>query len=207
MAYPQGPGGMGMPPAGSMAMPPRKPTAAFVLSLIGGIFILLWGLFIVSIGVAAQSAFIVYSGDVITLGAVEAILGLLIMVFGVLLYMTPEHHVVYGVLVLLLAVVSLIGLGGLVIGFILALIGGILGITHKPEPDVVVVSPYPAYYPQGSPYAPPSPGYTQPMFPSGYPSGAAPSPPAERYCPACGAPNSRSAAFCARCGRPLPPVS
>lgn len=196
-----------MPPPGMGSVPVRKPTAAFVLSLVGGIFILLWGLVIVAAGFAAQSAYILYSGDVIGLGAVETILGLLVIVFGVLLFMTPEHHVVYGVLILLFAVVSLIGLGGLIIGFLLALIGGILGITFKPEPDVVVVNPYPTYYPPGPAGAPQPPGYGQPTYPVTYPAGAPAAPTAERYCPACGAPNSRSATFCAKCGRPLPPVS
>jgi len=112
------------------AGPPVKPTGAFVLSLIGGIFILLWGLVLVGVGTHLPVV-----GNAITgLGALEAILGLLVMIFGILLYVMPDHHVAFGVLVLVCSIASLIGLGGLLLGFILGLIGGILGITHKPHP-------------------------------------------------------------------------
>lgn len=122
------------------ATPLEKPTAAFILSLIGGIFILLWGLLITAIGVS----FGPFGGSLAALGGVEAILGLLIIIFGVLLFVMPQHHVVFGILVLLFSIFSLIGLGGLIIGFILGLIGGALGIAHKPTPatpTVVYVQP------------------------------------------------------------------
>ncbi|MFY9716951.1 MAG: DUF6114 domain-containing protein [Thermoplasmata archaeon] len=125
--------------------PLEKPTAAFVLSLIGGIFILLWGLVLAALGVAAENETLgLYGGGAIWLGVIEAILGLLVIIFGVLLYVLPEHHVVLGVFVLLCSIFSLIGLGGLLIGFILGLIGGVLGIVHKPTPPpptVVYVHP------------------------------------------------------------------
>lgn len=147
MGYQPGPmPGAGQPyavPYNPPAAPLEKPTAAMVLSLIGGIFILLWGALIAYIGATAIS-FGFAGGGVEAIGGLEAVLGLLIIVFGILLYVSPEHHVAYGVLVLVLAIVSLIGLGGLIIGFILALIGGILGIVHKttgPAPQVVYVQP------------------------------------------------------------------
>jgi hypothetical protein len=125
--------------------PLEKPTAAFVLSLIGGIFILLWGLLIAAIGVAAENASLgFYGSGAVWIGVTETLLGLLVIIFGVLLYILPEHHVALGVLVLLCSIFSLIGLGGLLIGFILGLIGGILGIVHKPTPtppSVVYVHP------------------------------------------------------------------
>ena len=207
MVYPQGPNYLGAPQA-PVPMPVRKPTAAFVLALIGGIFILLWGLVIVAIGLAAQSeSFGLFGGDITTLGAVESTLGILVVIFGVLLFVMPDHHVVFGVLVLVFSIVSLVGLGGLIIGFILGLIGGALGIAHKTTPDVVVVNPYPPYYQQAPPLVPASPVYAQ------SPPGAVPSPippltqPAERYCPACGAGNSRASTFCGKCGKSLPPPS
>ena len=146
MGYPPSPmGAPAQPYPGQFGQPLEKPTAAMVLSIIGGIFILLWGAFLTWVGVEAQSlSFGVYGGGLTLIGGIEDICGLLIVVFGVLLYVSPEHHVPYGVLVLVLSVVSLVGLGGLIIGFILALIGGILGIVHKPTPaapQVVFVQP------------------------------------------------------------------
>jgi ribosomal protein S27AE len=117
---------MATPPPG----PPQKPTGAFILSLIGGIFILLWGLLLADVG----SRFGVFGSALTALGALEALLGLLVMIFGILLYVMPTHHTAFGVLVLVFSIASLIGLGGLFLGFILGLIGGILGIVHKPYP-------------------------------------------------------------------------
>lgn len=210
MSYPTTPTYGGAPPVANPQLPLRKPTSAFVLSLIGGIFILLWGLVIVAVGVSIQSqTFGLFGGDVVAIGGIEATLGLLCIVFGVLLYVSPQNHVVFGVLVLVFALVSLIGLGGLIIGFILALIGGILGIAHKPEPDVVVVSPYPVYYQPPPSAVPVQPGYGAAPPPQPYPYAAPSVPPApqpaERYCPSCGAGNARSSAFCAKCGKALPP--
>ncbi len=146
MAVPPYGSQFGAPPmASSMVAPPApliKPTAAFILSLIGGILILLWGLVLFAIGVAISS--FVFGGGVLVIGGVEIVCGLIIMIAGILLYVNPEQHTMFGVLVVVLSIVSLIGLGGLLLGFILALIGGILGITHKPTPPaptVVYVQP------------------------------------------------------------------
>jgi hypothetical protein len=131
-----------------MTAPPApliKPTAAFILSLIGGIFILLWGLVLFAVGVAISNSTLgVFGGDVLIVGGVEIVCGLIVMIAGILLYVNPEQHSMFGVLVLVFSIVSLVGLGGLLLGFILALIGGILGITHKPNPPaptVVYVQP------------------------------------------------------------------
>ena len=70
---------------------------------------------------------------VVLYGALGVLNGLLVMVFGILLYMRPQKHVAWGVLVLILSLLSwATTVGGLFIGFILALIGGILGIIWKP---------------------------------------------------------------------------
>ncbi len=122
-------------PTGTVVAPLKRPTAAFVLSLIGGIIILLWGASIATVGLSVQLVTFGFLGTFITLiGTVEAVLGLLVVVFGVLMFVRPKNHATFGVLVLICSVVSLLGLGGLFIGFILGLVGGILGIVHKPGP-------------------------------------------------------------------------
>lgn len=136
-AFGSQPLGQSVPPP---APPLQKPTAAFVLSLIGGIFILLWGALIAVIG----ASFGPIGRGVAYLGGIESLLGILVIGFGVLLYVMPQNHVAFGILVLVFSIASLIGLGGLLIGFILGLIGGILGIVHKPTPEfptVVYVQP------------------------------------------------------------------
>ena len=128
----------------------EKPTAAFVLSLIGGIFILLGGAFIAAVagilsGLFAMAGFGDFGLGLTMVGVLGILIGLIIIVGGVMMYMKPQQHVVWGVLVLILALVSIpfSVAGGFVIGFILALIGGILGLVFKPS------------MPMAAPYAPP----------------------------------------------------
>ncbi|MGI0071218.1 MAG: DUF6114 domain-containing protein [Thermoplasmata archaeon] len=114
--------------------PTDRPTGAMILSIIGGVFILLGGLAEVAIGSFVSAfSFGVVGGSIVLFGALGVILGILIIVFGVMIHQSPQHHAIYGAIVLVLAIVSLTSfLGGFILGFILALIGGILGIVWKP---------------------------------------------------------------------------
>ena len=48
----------------------------------------------------------------------------------------PSAHVVWGILAILFALVSIgVALGGFVVGFLLTLIGGILALTWKPPAE------------------------------------------------------------------------
>ncbi len=127
----------------------EKPTAAFVLSLIGGIFILLVGALIAAVfatlgGLLGGFGLGDFGLGMALLGTVGLIVGLIIIIAAALLYMKPEQHVMWGVLILILSIVSIpFAFGGFIIGFILALVGGILGIVFKPQA------------PMAAPYAPP----------------------------------------------------
>lgn len=127
----------------------EKPTAAFVLSLIGGIFILLGGALIAALAATFGGLFnLVGLGDfglgVALLGSLGLVFGLIIIIGGVMMYMKPQQHVMWGAIVLILSIVSFpFSIGGFFIGFILALIGGILGLVFKPS------------QPMAAPYAPP----------------------------------------------------
>lgn len=126
-------------PGPTPAVPAEKPTAAMVLSIIGGVFILLGGLAEIAVGSVISSLTLgVGGGVVIGLGALGLVLGILILVFGILVHSHPEQHTLYGVLIVVFSIVSLVSfVGGFVIGFILALIGGILALTFKPTPVAV----------------------------------------------------------------------
>lgn len=127
----------------------EKPTAAFVLSLIGGIFILLGGALIAAIagtlgGVFSMLGFGDFGLGLALVGTLGLVFGLIIIIGGVMMYMKPQQHVMWGAIVLILAIVSIpFSLAGFVIGFILALVGGILGLVFKPQA------------PMAAPYAPP----------------------------------------------------
>lgn len=125
----------------------EKPTAAFVLSLIGGIFVLLGGALLAALG-AALSGVMAFAGfgdfglGVTLMGALGAVFGVIMIVGGVMMYMKPEQHVIWGAIVLILAIVSVpFSFIGLILGFILGLIGGILGLVFKPTPPMVMAPP------------------------------------------------------------------
>lgn len=172
----------------------NKPTAAYVLSLIGGIL----GL-IVAIGFTAWGAWLyVYYADMsyyyvpsalgvawtvlVGLGIWMLITAILVIVFAVQLNNHPMEHTKWGALIL---VFSIIGVGGL-----LALIGGILALVYKPIP--AGQQPY---------------GYAQPQYgaqpqPQYYGQQAAPQQ-VTRICPNCGRVVQENQKFCPYCGKQL----
>ena len=177
----------------------ERPTAAFVLSLLAGIFILLGGALLAAIG-AAIFAFVPTIGLVI--GVVGLAFGILVLVGAVMLYMRPDQHVTWGVIILVFSILSIFtALGGFLIGLILGIVGGALAIAWKPR--AVMFPGYGAGYPAGfATYGPPPP-----VAPPGYaaaPPGAQPSQPitpeAPAFCKNCGAPLSPGVQFCPSCG-------
>lgn len=127
----------------------EKPTAGFVLGLIGGIFILLNALLLIAAaaivsGLSGIPGMPAGASDIVTIyAAIGLIFALLVLVGSALMYMRPAQHVAWGVVVLLFSLFSIIIGGGFIIGLILGLVGGILGIVFKPS------------MPMAAPYAPP----------------------------------------------------
>ncbi len=120
----------------------EKPTAAMVLSIIGGLLIILAGAMYLAIAEFLEELLLL-SGETLDvdpvlwiqiLGAIGIVIGIVIMVGGVMMYSRPASSTVWGVIILVLSLVSIIATGGFFIGLILGLIGGILGIVFKPAP-------------------------------------------------------------------------
>lgn len=120
----------------------EKPTAAMVLSIIGGIFVILGGAFIAFVGSLFFSLPMSTTGTsatgiasaVVVVGVIGIIMGLIMIVGGVMINSNPQSHTMWGVIILILSILSWItAAGGIFIGFLLGLIGGILAITFKPS--------------------------------------------------------------------------
>lgn len=130
----------------------EKPTAAFVLSLVAGIFVLLGGGAMTMMG-----SFIGYYGyDMMggywgwrgimgsglgLMGLGFGLMGILGLIFGVILVISalmlntkPQEHSTWGSLIVLFSVLSIFtsAMSGFGVGLILGLVGGILAITWKP---------------------------------------------------------------------------
>ncbi len=131
-----------------------RPAVAFILVLIGGIFIFLVGLALAGIGIVENYAaagfaqatgaspvasfnpflglFAGVSALTVIAGAVGLVAGIATIVSAVKLHSADAVKVRrWSIAALILSVISLAGGGGLVVGFLLALIGGILGLIYK----------------------------------------------------------------------------
>jgi hypothetical protein len=166
----------------------NKPTAAYILSLLGGIIGLLASLALIGLGALAYAALGTYSGYYgdftlgelgwgwtlyIGFGAWMLITSILIIVFAGKLKANPLEHSKWGALILIF---SIIGVGGL-LGFI----GGILALVYKP----ILVGAQPQYGPPQQQYAPPQ---QQPVT---------------SVCPQCGRIVQANERFCPNCGKQL----
>ncbi|MCD6539036.1 hypothetical protein J7L18_10620 [Candidatus Bathyarchaeota archaeon] len=105
----------------------ERPTAAFILSLLGGLFILFVGLILSLLG----ATFIEY-GSLLS-GFLGIFYGIIIIICAVKIHNEPENQT-WSILVIIFSVLSLLGAGaGLYIGLTPGVIGGILGLTWKPQ--------------------------------------------------------------------------
>ncbi len=114
----------------------EKPTTAFVLSLIAGIFIVIGALVFMSIG--AIFSWVPVAGLAVFLyGLVGLLWGVLVLIGAFMMYSKPDQAKTGGVMVLIFSILSIFGAAaGLVIGFILGIIGGALGIAWSPKKRV-----------------------------------------------------------------------
>jgi hypothetical protein len=119
----------------------EKPTTAYVLSLVGGIFVLLGGLLWAVLGTLIAlftfgSGFILY---------IFVIFGALIIVGANKINNNPQARHTWAIITIVLGAISLFGvitaLGGL-----LAIIGGALALAWQPSPQ-----PAPVYAPPPPP--------------------------------------------------------
>jgi hypothetical protein len=124
----------------------EKPTTAFVLSLIGGIFILLGAIIIIA--AASYVGFLGYGlgGSVLALFGVFGLVCGFLTILGAVWINSGEKDKVRngGIIVLVFSILSWIGAGGgFFIGFILALVGAILALTWNPPTATSNTTPTP----------------------------------------------------------------
>lgn len=131
----------------------ERPTAAFIISLLAGIFVLLgggmksmMGSWFVSNGFGMMSGARgwMMGGNYPAVGygmmggfgfgILGLIFGTLVIICAVILNQRPHQHQTWGLLILLFSVLSMIsGVMGLGVGLILGVIGGVLAIVWTPN--------------------------------------------------------------------------
>jgi len=120
----------------------EKPTAPFALSLIGGILMVLSGAVLGAIGPFLSSiidpipigrSFIYIRSILYTLMGLKIILGIIVIIAAVLLYSNPVQKTLWGVIILVLSIISIVLAGPVsFIGSVLGIVGGALALTWKP---------------------------------------------------------------------------
>ena len=118
----------------------KKPEAAFALSLIAGLLILINGItlgavasFLPLIQMGRPSDLPIAATILNTLMIVGIILGIIVLVSAVMLYRNPTQKTMWGTIILVLSIVSIFIGGGFGLGLILGIIGGILALRWKPK--------------------------------------------------------------------------
>lgn len=122
----------------------ERPRTAFMLSLVGGIFILLGG-WIIYGGLLGPGVGIMGSCWVLSmLGMAGLVSGVIVIASAFLLSSKPSQHLTWGMLIIIFSVASIFGsamsafmvsaVSGLIGGggLILGLMGGVLAVTRKP---------------------------------------------------------------------------
>ncbi len=109
-----------------------RPITPFILSLLGGLFIIVGGIF----GLVFFN-FTYYYGSNLPYVAVAVTTGIVVLAGAFMLYVRPDQHVIWGVIIVVFSVVSifswLAGLfGGFFVGMILGIIGGCVAIAWTP---------------------------------------------------------------------------
>ena len=126
----------------------ERPTAAFVLSLVGGIFILVGGGAVSMFGpfgfggmMGGFRGMMGYRYGIMgglgfgVFGILGLIFGAIVIISAFMLNSKPHDHSTWGTVIVIFSVLSIFGsaMGGFGVGLILGIIGGILGITWKPS--------------------------------------------------------------------------
>lgn len=126
----------------------ERPTAAFLLSLVGGIFILVGGGAMSMFGrfgfggmMGGFRGMMGYRYGMMgglgfgLFGILGLIFGAIVIISAFMLNSKPHEHSTWGTVIVIFSVLSIFGsaMGGFGVGLILGIIGGILGITWKPS--------------------------------------------------------------------------
>ena len=118
----------------------EKPLAAFLLSLIGGLLILanssafLFGMAMMGFGGMMGGMGMMgpaLMGFPWFMSVLALVFGVLIILGATILYTRPEQAQTWGIVILILSVLSLLSGGGFFVGSILGILGGVLALITK----------------------------------------------------------------------------
>lgn len=114
-----------------------RPVTPFILSLLGGLLIIVaggFGLLFFNNGYYYGSS---YYGSNLAFVMVAVTTGIVVLAGCAMLYLRPDQHVIWGVIVVVFSVMSIFSwvgglFGGFFVGMVLGIIGGCLAIAWNP---------------------------------------------------------------------------
>jgi len=117
----------------------ERQSRAFLLSLVAGILILLNAISVAAAATWFPSVFPLIPGssgnDVAVLYSVATIgliCGAWVALGAIMLRIRPAQRRVWGIVIIVFSIPSVITGGGFIIGFILGIVGGVLALSRKP---------------------------------------------------------------------------
>jgi len=131
-----------------MSSQKQKPEAAYVLSLVGGVLMLVGGMLSSLWFISGAS----YFGGVGMMGGlggmmggfgfpfgmmgglslVGLVAGIIVIVGAVMLSSRPTERTAWGTIIIIFSAISLLGMGGFLIGAIMGIVGGALALSWNP---------------------------------------------------------------------------
>lgn len=118
----------------------NRPIGAFILGLVGGLFVLLNALLLLIIGDILLMLLTAFSGTesaqamISTLMIVGMVLALALIAGSALLLAKPDMHKLWGLLILACSIAALFIGGGFFLGTILGAVAGLMAILWKGQP-------------------------------------------------------------------------
>lgn len=121
-------------------------TLTFVLSLIGGLVIIAGSLIMVLFwnsgfpyrmyygmgpGMMGGYWFGSSSGWMLGLFIIALISGVIVLIGAIMLNARPQERVTWGIVVIVFAIISLVGMGGYIIGALLGIAGGAIALSYR----------------------------------------------------------------------------
>ncbi len=116
----------------------EHPTGTFVLSLIGGLLVLIDGVAIFLFGISGYvfryHEYVPFVRPVITvIGIWGIICAIVILLSNFILFSHPDQHSLWGIVILIFSILSIASGGGFLLGLILGVIGGIWALVWRPS--------------------------------------------------------------------------
>jgi hypothetical protein len=122
----------------------QRPNTAYIISLIGGIIVLLgsiamaimigsgyWWMGMNGNHYSMMGTFSLDSGMMYLLSAFGVACGIVILIGALMLNRRPHEAATWGTIILIFSLLSLVDMGGFIIGTLLGIIGGVIALTSE----------------------------------------------------------------------------